>query len=126
MVPFSPDYCEQFHQLHEQTYGYSNRHKQIEIVNVRLRALGKPQKPEFPQLAYLGEELPSTAIIDRREVIFDGQTESTAIIDRNLLGYGNRIQGPAIIVEYSSTIVVPPFASGHVDSFGNIILQITA
>ncbi len=126
MVPFSPDYCEQFHLLHEQTYGYSNRHKQIEIVNVRLRALGKPEKPVFPQLPYLGEKLPPTAIIDRREVIFDGQTESAAIIDRNLLGYGNRIQGPAIIVEYSSTIVVPPFAAGHVDAFGNIILQITA
>lgn len=124
MVPFSPDYCDQFHLLHEQTYGYSNQQKMIEIVNVRLRALGKPDKPEFPKIPYLGKELNSAAVITRREVTFEGQPHLTRVIDRNQLGYGNRIQGPAIIVEYSSTIVVPPFAAGRIDQFGNIILEI--
>ncbi|MCW8858139.1 MAG: hydantoinase/oxoprolinase family protein, partial [Deltaproteobacteria bacterium] len=45
MVPYGADFCEQFHQLHEKTYGYCNRNKDIEVVNVRLRALGKPEKP---------------------------------------------------------------------------------
>ena len=126
MVPFTPDYCEQFHHLHEQTYGYSNRQKMIEIVNVRLRAVGKPNKPEFPKFPYLGEKLDPAAIVTEQEVTFDGQPTKTSVIDRNHLGSGNQIQGPAIIVEYSSTIVVPPFATGHIDQFGNIILHIDA
>ena len=44
MVPFDLDFREKFHQLHEKTYGYCNRKKAIEVVNVRVRALGKPEK----------------------------------------------------------------------------------
>jgi len=124
MVPFSADYGVQFHQLHEQTYGYCNRQKAIEIVNVRLRALGKPEKPVFPRLPHAGEDLASDAVIAVREVIFDGKMEQARIIDRNKLGFGNLLQGPAILVEYSSTSIIPPFASGYVDQFGNVILTI--
>ena len=44
---------------------------------------------------------------------------------RHKLKSGNRIHGPGILVEYSSTIVIPPFASAFVDEYGNIIMEIT-
>ena len=45
-------------------------------------------------------------------------------MDRERLLSGNRITGPAIVVEYSSTIVVPPFADARVDGYGNMIMEI--
>ena len=124
MVPFSADFREQFHLLHEKTYGYCNRDKNIEVVNVRLRALGKPEKPEFPKLPFVGEKLVPEALLDERDVVFDGVSERTRIISREKLQHGNLFAGPAILIEYSSTIVIPPFAAARVDEFGNIILTI--
>lgn len=124
MVPFEENFAERFHRLHEKTYGYCNRNKDIEVVNVRLRALGKPEKPEFPRMEFSGEKLVPEALLDERDVVFDGKKEKTRIIRRDQLHNGNLFDGPAILVEYSATIVVPPFASGRVDEFGNIILTI--
>jgi len=123
-VPFSEDFREQFHLLHEKTYGYCNRKKGIEVVNVRLRALGKPEKPEFPKHPFTGEELSADALLGEHDVVFDGVCERTRIIRRDKLQNGNRFTGPAILIEYSSTIVVPPFATARVDAFGNVILTI--
>ncbi len=94
------------------------------MVNVRLRALGKPEKPEFPRMPYSGEKLVPEALLDERDVVFDGVSERTKVISRDKLQHGNLFAGPAVLVEYSSTIVIPPFASGRVDEFGNIILTI--
>ena len=124
MVPFELDFREKFHRLHEKTYGYCNQDKAIEVVNVRVRALGKPEKPEFPKMPFSGEKLSAEALLDEREVVFDGISERTRIIRRNKLQNGNLFTGPAILIEYSSTLVIPPFASGRVDEFGNIILTI--
>jgi len=126
MVPFAGDYLEQFHLLHEKTYGYCNRSKAVEVVNVRLRALGKPEKPQLPRLPHAGEKPVPEAFLGERDVVFDGLAERTRVIRRDQLGYGNQLAGPAILVEYSATIVVPPFAAGRVDEFGNIILTIDA
>ncbi len=124
MVPFDHNFCESFHRMHEKTYGYCNPGKQVEVVNVRLRALGKPDKPEFPRMPFAGEKMTDEALLDECEVVFDGVYEKTRILDREKLRHGNLVEGPAILTEYSSTIVVPPFASGRVDEFGNILLSI--
>jgi N-methylhydantoinase A len=57
-------------------------------------------------------------------VVFDYNPVKTQIINRERLVNGNRISGPAVLVEYSSTIVVPPFAEAAVDEYGNLIIDI--
>ncbi len=126
MVPFGGDFHQSFHLLHEKTYGYCNVQKEIEVVNVRLRALGRPEKPHFPKAPFAGETPAAVALLGEREVVFDGRAEQTRIIDRQQLRHGNLVEGPAVLIEYSSTIVIPPFASGRVDDYGNIILTINA
>jgi N-methylhydantoinase A len=32
--------------------------------------------------------------------------------------------GPAILIVYSSTIVIPPFAEATVDAYGNVVMDI--
>nr|NIQ12726.1 hydantoinase/oxoprolinase family protein [Gammaproteobacteria bacterium] len=124
LVPYGEDYRDRFHRVHEKTYGYCNQDKEIEVVNVRVRAIGTPEKPNVARLPSAGEKIAADAVIDVRPVVFDGSSKQTKIIDRKILQHGNRVSGPAIIVEYSSTIVVPPFAEVRIDAYGNIIMDI--
>ncbi len=124
IVPYGEDYIERFNALHEKTYGYRNDDKMIEIVNIRLRARGIPEKPRFQQSDRMGNTPRSDAILGEKEVIFDGDRLPTKVVARDKLRSGNRIEGPAILVEYSSTVVIPPFATAFVDAYGNIIMDI--
>ncbi len=124
MVPFDEDYIERFHKLHEQNYGYSDKTKKIEIVNVRIRARGIPDKPRFETMEYAGKDIPKEAHIDSRKVIFYSEEKETRIISRDKLLHGNVVEGPSIIVEYSSTIVLPPESAATVDEFGNLIIEV--
>jgi N-methylhydantoinase A len=124
IVPFEPNYIDGFHGLHEKTYGYRNEDKIVEIVNIRLRARGIPDKPRFQKARKMKEQVAEKAFLGEREVVFDQKESKTLIIARDKLLRGNKIPSPAILVEYSSTIVVPPFAEAYVDEYGNIIMEI--
>ncbi|MBW2512940.1 MAG: hydantoinase/oxoprolinase family protein, partial [Deltaproteobacteria bacterium] len=124
LVPYETNYRDGFHALHEKTYGYCNENNEVEIVNVRLRAVGKASKPELIESPFAGEHVSENAVIDERPVVFDGTARPTRLIRRDKLNHGNQLQGPAILIEYSSTIMIPPFAQGRVDGYGNIILTI--
>lgn len=124
IVPFATQYVEDFHVLHEKTYGYRNQDKTVEIVNFRLRALGMPEKPELEKAEKMEEKPPEEAFLGACEVVFDQKPSTTQVISRDKLLSGNNIGGPAILVEYSSTIVIPPFARAQVDAYGNVIMEI--
>jgi len=124
IVPFNENYVEKFHARHEKTYGYRNPDKAVEIVNIRLRARGMPEKSRFQRQEKMGKKPPSEAFLGDKSVVFDQRRMRTKIMARHKLKSGNRIHGPAILVEYSSTIVIPPFASAFVDEYGNIIMEI--
>jgi N-methylhydantoinase A len=124
IVPFDRDNVERFHALHEKTYGYRNPDKAVDIVNIRLRARGGPEKPRLQKQKLMGKTPPPEAFLGEKPVVFDHCRIHTKIMARDKLKSGNRIHGPAILVEYSSTIVIPPFANAFVDEYGNIIMEI--
>lgn len=124
MVPFSPDYENEFHMLHEKNYGYCSREKEMEIVNIRLRVRGTPDKPVIQPEAFAGKTPEAGAFAGKRNVIFDSHSIETDLIHREHLHHGNEISGPAIILEYTSTIVMPPDTRAKVDRFGNLIIDI--
>jgi N-methylhydantoinase A len=119
-----PNYSDNFHIMHEKTYGYSNKDKIVEIVNIRLRARGLPEKPILEELEFAGDIPDKSVFTDKKDVIFDNKKYQTDIVDRNGLKYGNKISGPAIITEYTSTIVLPPNSELKIDKFGNMIISV--
>jgi N-methylhydantoinase A len=126
VVPLDLDFRESFHRLHERLYGYCSRDKAVEVVNLRLRARSTPEKPDFPRLPPAGREILPDALLGENRVYFDQDLLTAKVITRDKLGFGNLFRGPAIVVEYSSTIVVPPFATAEVDAFGNLIITLDA
>jgi len=124
IVPFDEDYAHGFHRLHQQQYGYADQGKPLEIVNIRLRARGVPNKPEFVAIDGKSAVVGKDVYLGAQEVVFDHQPVRTDIIDRQKLCAGNRLKGPAILVEYSSTLVLPPFVEAFVDDFGNVVMEL--
>jgi len=124
-VPFAGDYIAVFHSAHERRYGYCDRNRPCEVVNVRARFAGRVPKPGLPRLKSANSSAAGATLTAAKghSAIFSGREHPTTIYDRSNLQAGNRIAGPAIVTEYSATTVIPPRWAGRVDPYGNIILE---
>lgn len=111
-----------YHKRHEEIYGYSAPDETVEVVNIRLRAIGLMAKPCFAERAgphdYEGS-------VDRRLVYFedDNSWVETPVYSRSSIGEGFSREGPAVIEQYDSTTVVYPGWDIRVDRFGVLHLR---
>ncbi len=110
---------ERFHVEHEREYGYSDRGHGLEVVSVRAFGRAEVEKPE-PASEALVQQGPDDAAIGVQSAWLDGEQHEAPVYDRALLQPGVEISAPAIIVEESSTTVVPPGTRVRLDEFGNL------
>ena len=123
-VPFSQNFIKEFHNKYEKIYGFKNLDRETQVVNIRLRAIGKTEKPEIEKIEKGSEKIDNKAILGKTKTVFDGKEIETYVIDRKHLKANNKIDFPSIVVEYSSTIVIPPECFAYVDEFGNLIINV--
>ena len=110
-----------FFEAHQRSYGHVDREAPIEIMNVRMKAVAR-----LSQVAPLSE-LPvgPAKASEHHDVWFDdNEPVSTPIYPRSTLDAGTWIKGPAIITQFDTTTVVPPWASLTVDPALSLILEI--
>lgn len=119
-VPFTRDFIDRFHEVHQRRFGYSSPGKPVEVVNVRTTYVGLSNKPKFKAAPKVRS---SAQPIDTAMVWFQGRRQKTEIYDREMLSHGHVVRGPAIIGEYSSTTLVPPDFVCKVDRFLNLVLE---
>jgi len=114
---------DEFHAMHERAYGYAAPDDPVELVNVRLAAVGVTPKPRRAPLAD-GGPAAARAAKGRREVWFAevGGFRTTIVLDRAKLLRGNVIDGPAIIEEPDASTLVHPGWTATVDEHGNLVL----
>ena len=125
-LPYSRDFVRAFHQAHARRYGYADPARAIEVVNVRLRAVGVTPKPALGRARRGGSRLSrslGTARFKRAPVWFDGRRVATDCYIRERLRPGKRLRGPAVIAEYSATTVLPPGWRLRVDAYENMVLE---
>jgi N-methylhydantoinase A len=115
-----PDFTQRFHEAHERRYGYANRGRPMELVNVRSSFVGRVEKPQFKKSP---KHRGKPVAVDRQPVWIDHKRMRTSIYDRSMLGPSHVIKGPAIIGEYSSTTLVPPDFRCVVDGYLNLVLE---
>lgn len=121
-VPFDLHFTRAFHRLHHRIYGHFDERKPTEIVNLRLKAVGRCPKPGIRKEKPTDEDS-SSAILGIKKASFSGSLHESTLYDRSKLKPGNRFQGPALVVELSATTVVPPDFACRVDGFENLILE---
>jgi len=112
---------ENFHDLHERTYGYARRKEAVEFVNLRVVALGK--LPGFYVKEKQTAEVKILEPVDQREVFFEGTTMKTAIYHRDNLLKGQQISGPSIVEQMDSTTVIFPDYQAEPDEYGNLLIS---
>ena len=110
-----------FYRAHLQRFGYADRGEPVEIVNLRLKLDLSVEKPNLPPAPPESSD-PSRAQMASVGVVFREGELDTPLYQRDLLVTGNRISGPALVVQLDTTTVVPPGWRGEVDPYGNILL----
>jgi N-methylhydantoinase A len=112
-----------FHDLHEELHTYAARDEEPVVRSVRVQAVGATQKPglrEHPEATGPVE----SALRSRRAAFFDGRFEDTPVYDGDKVGPGHRIEGPAIVEERFTTIVIQPRHTAEVDRWGNYVVTL--
>jgi len=108
---------------HERLYGYRQSNKPIEIVALRIEAIGRT--PHFDAPA--GEVSPREPQPRRMTTAyFDARPCETAVYDRSDLLPGDRFAGPAVICEQSATTIVDPGWTAEMLARGELLLRTDA
>jgi N-methylhydantoinase A len=123
-LPLSRDFIHDFHALHMRRYGHNAPDAPVEVVNVRLRAVGHVPKPSLPQ-DQVGESDPTAALVGRRSVVLGEQEVSLVpFYSGEDLKPGNVLKGPAIVAFEDTTIFLAEGDLGEVDGYFNLVVEV--
>lgn len=117
--PADENFTAAFSAAHDQRYGYTHNHRQLEIAAARVEAIGHvaetlPQSSRHPPCS---PNLNKTVL-----AYFDGERCKVPLYERADLHPGNCFQGPAIVAETIATTVVDPDWNVEVLSGGELLL----
>jgi N-methylhydantoinase A/oxoprolinase/acetone carboxylase beta subunit len=94
----------------------------VEVVNLRVRAIGRSAPPASirAERSGLDDARPAS-----REVWFlhGAGPLASAVLQRAALATGTRVAGPAVIEQHEATTLVPPGWSATVDTHGNLLIE---
>jgi acetone carboxylase beta subunit len=114
-----------FERQYEETYARAARFPQAgyHITDVGLVATSPKVRPRIKEHALVSDRPEPEARKGTRRAYFAGNWHDTAIYELLKLKAGNRITGPAIIEDRTTTYVVPPDRAIEVDRFLSLWLK---
>lgn len=127
-VPLTPNFTVAFHAAHRQAYGHSEEGRPVEIVNLRLRAVGRLDHPPLQPVAF--QPAHPASPFDRRPVVLLTGPEMVPLYKMVPLYNGSELQagqtvaGPAIIVQPDTTIFITSGDRLGVDVYGNLLVEV--
>lgn len=115
------DIINKFHESHERMYSYKLIENSTEIVNIKVQILGKLDKPIISEV----ENKSGTKVKEERNVFFeeDGWCKIN-IYDKSFIEIEEKIEGPAIIEEKTTSTVINKYDVAYKDKYGNLIIEI--
>ena len=116
-VAYNKNFISTFHKEHKKMYGYSKTKSEVEIITLRLRAIAKKRELEIPYIQNNRININSS----KEKIVFGGKNISVKVFYRKYFYSGYKFEGPALVLEETSTILIPPSYKCHVDDWGNII-----
>ena len=114
---------ERFFAAHERAYGFHNPNDPVELINVRLTAVGHLARPETAPAA--PRDTGRLEPTGRRPVWFAADAPlDTPVYDRAALSAGDRIAGPAVIEQLDATTMLFPGDRATVDPHLNLDVEL--
>ncbi len=108
--------AERFHETHWSTYGYQ-MDEPVHLVNLRVTATTTRSDPVVAHESTEGER---SGIREAR--FTDGTVHETPVYRRSALPTGQTLDGPAVVEQAESTVVVPPAWTAEVRADGSLVL----
>jgi N-methylhydantoinase A len=122
-IPYCEDYLTQFRSAHQTAYGYSYPDKSVEIVNLRVRAIGKVSEIRLPRFSQ--EILRNTpALIGHQQIYLSEFASLLPVYDYDAVTPGMHLVGPALIVASDTTILINTFDEVNVDNYLNLLIDV--
>lgn len=122
-VPLVADFADAFHAAHQRAYGHSQPSAPVEVVNLRLRAVGAVAPPPLPR-AEVGPPDPSAALAGERPVVLGGEVAQVPFYRGERLRPGNAVAGPAVVVQPDTTLFLSHGDHAKVDRFFNLVVEV--
>ncbi len=113
--------AEAFHAAYRTRYGHSNPGEVVELVSVRIAAVGLRRPAELPVV----EEAPAPAPVETAPARFGNRPVPTGVYERGALGRGAVLAGPAVVLEASCTTLIPPGWRAEVSAHGHLMMERT-
>ena len=109
-----------FHDAHEKDYGYAYRKAEVELITLRVIGSASVRRIKILKVQPTDGSSIDRALMFVRPTTFDcGRTLETPRYDRTKLFAGDRVPGPAILIQHNSTTLVPPGYVAETLDFGN-------
>ena len=115
------DWDSRFHDLHEKRYGYQRPETHVEAVTLRVIASAPGPPLEVARIPASS----ATPVVERTQAYVAGAWTEVDRVWRRDLGKDYALDGPAVVLEYSSTTWVPRGWRLTVDEWGNLHLAVT-
>ena len=113
-----------FHTQHRLDYGYAFDDGEVELITVRVIGTEEVTPLEVAKLqAANGLGIDEAYLYSRETTFDDGESVSTPRYDRLKLKAGQRVPGPALLIQHNSTILVPPRYQCEVGAHGNLLIR---
>jgi N-methylhydantoinase A len=115
---------ERFHKLHLDLYGHSFEDVEVELVNVRVKGFGiRPEPPMWWDWSRADRTRGEPAPVRRAYFVEAGRMIDAKVLLRHALAAGDSVEGPAVIHQVDSTIVVPPTFVAEALESGSLVLH---
>ncbi|OQX14335.1 MAG: 5-oxoprolinase [Thiothrix lacustris] len=108
-----------FEGVHRQRFGFTAAEKAVVVASVEVEAVAGEENPPRPPFCKGGREEASTL----HRVFMRGEWWDTPFYQRDGLQIGEAINGPAVILESTGTVVIEPSWSATLTAQNNLILD---
>jgi N-methylhydantoinase A len=115
-----PGIVETFHRCHEREYGVSSDDFAPALVSLGVAAIGRTESPPAVEIGGGGDPVKG-----ERPIYFDREWHVSQVYDGHALPPDATLAGPCIVEYEHACAVLPPNAVATVDSFGNLIIDIS-
>lgn len=110
-----------FHAAHKRRFGYRREDFPVDLVALRVRASSRRPRPRF-EPSEVGPEAPAP-VAGTAPMWCGGSWLEARHHDRSGLRPGHVLEGPALVLQYDCTTVLPPGWSARVDRWGNLVME---
>lgn len=110
-----------FDEAHSRRYGHQMGDP-VQLVNIRVRGIGRETKPELPEIASREGAGPTPRASREAYCFATGAPAEFSVYSRDDLCAGDALAGPAIVEEATTTIIFFSDQTAVIDKFGQIVI----